>query len=275
MAAEAQFPLLLAQAEDARRACGPDSVPEGKGGYVFADRTLYRIRDLEAPVVGDAAFAYSVNEKELEQLCTHVDVTSLSFKGLRTTTIAPIGRIPRLRRLSMWWVQKLANLSPLSALPLDVLVLDDIRYANDIAPLADIASLKSLKISGGMNTTQLIDTLEPLTGLPALSELNLVALKLGDQSLRPLERCEALVDLWLPNTFETAEYAYLAAKRPDIRCEALAAYQTMHHPIGGKDIMVTGKRKPFLDSKTDAKRLATYQARFDAMVAEFRAGGST
>lgn len=271
MIPEPQFPLLSGLDDDHTAANGNATVPEGQGGFVFVDGTLHRIRDLDAPIVGDGAYAISVNEKELEQLCAFVDVTYLGFKGLRTTTIAPLTQMKRLRRLRLWWVQKLADLSPLANMPLDVLVLDDIRNANDIAPLAQMPTLKALIISGGMSSTQLIDTFEPLAELPQLSELRLIALKAGDESLRPIARCQALVDLAVTNAFETVEYAYLRAKRPDICCPLLAGYEAMGHQIGGKDIMVTGKRKPFLSSKKDAKRLQTYQDRFDALVAEFRA----
>jgi hypothetical protein len=269
MIAEPEFPLLSGLDDDHTNANGNASVPDGQGGYVFVDGTLHRIRDLDTPIVGEGAIGLSVNEKELEKLCTFVDVTYLGFKGLRTTTIAPVTRMKRLRRLRLWWVQKLADLSPLANMPLDVLVLDDIRNANDIAPLAQMQTLKALMISGGMNSTQLIETLEPLAALPQLSELRLTALKVGDESLHPIARCRALVDLTIANSFETAEYAYLRAKRPDIRCPMLAGYEK-GYSIGGKDIMVTGKRKPFLSSKKDAKRLQTYQDRFEALVAEFK-----
>ncbi len=270
MMAEPQFPLLAELAADSDKASGPATVPEGKGGFVFVDGALHRIRDITRKIEGHAAFGLSVNEAELAQLCAQVDVAYLGFKGLRTTTIAPLARIKRLRRLQLWWVQKLADLSPLAGLPLDALVLDDLRYCNDIAVLAQMPTLQALTISGGMNTTQVIETLEPLTTLPDLRELRLVALKLADDSLRPLVRCKALTDLWLPNTLDVSEYAYLAAMRPDIRANALAAYQVMGHKIGGKDVMVTGRRRPFLNSKTDGAKMATYQARFDEIVADFR-----
>ncbi|MDX8350781.1 hypothetical protein [Cognatiyoonia sp. IB215182] len=267
---EPSFPLLGQLADDAEGASGTATVPEGKGGHVFVDGTLHRIKDLDAPIKGDGAFAFSVNEAELAQLCEFVDVAFLGFKGLRTTTLAPLTQMKRLCRLQLWWVQKLADLSPLAELPLEGLILDDLRYANDISPLARIAGLKALILSGGMNSTQVIDTLEPLTDLPELRELRLVALKLGDDTLRPLERCKALTDLWLPNTFDVSEYAYLAAKRPDLRSNALRPYEILAHRMSGKDVMVTGKRRPFLNSKTDGDKMAKYQAQFEALVAEFR-----
>ncbi len=269
MAAKPDFPLLGQLAQDAENARGPARVPEGKGGHVFVDGTLHRILDLNAPVQGQGAFCFSVNEKELTHLCELVDVIYLGFKGLRTTTLAPVQNMPRLRRLNLWWVQKLSDLSPLATLPLDVLSLDDIRHANDLSPLGRMDCLKALLISGGMNSIQKIDTLAPLAAMPALRELQVMATAVTSDGLRPLANCTALQDLLLPSTFETAEYAYLRAKRPDIRCAELAAYQKLSYRLGDKDILVTGKRKPFLSSKKDGKRLQTYRQRFDQMVAEY------
>lgn len=167
-------------------------------------------------------------------------------------------------------MQKLSDLSPLGALGLECLVLDDLRYATDIAPLAQIQQLRALAISGGMSTTQLIDTLEPLTQLPNLRELRLTAIKLGDDSLRPLARCTALTDLSLPNTFPTEEYAYLRAKCSDLRCKDLVAYQSTGSISRSNEVMVTRRRKPFLNRKKDEKRLAGYQQKFDALVASFQ-----
>ncbi len=273
MVAKPAFPLLEQLAQDTADACGPARVPEGKGGQVFIDGELHRILDLNTPIAAQRAFCFSVNEKELAHLCEMIDVVYLGFKGLRTTTLSPLQNLPRLRRLKLWWVQKLVDLSPLATLPLDVLTLDDIRYANDLQPLGDMPSLQSLLISGGMNGTQKIDTLAPLATMPALRELQIIATAVTEDGLRPLVDCAALRELLLPSTFETVEYAYLRAKRPDIRCAELAAYQKLSHPLGDKDILVTGKRKPFLSSKTDDKRLETYQQRFDEMVASYREGG--
>ncbi len=273
MAVEPQF-TRQARLNDALTAArGQATVPEGKGGHVFVDGTLHRILDISDLIKGSGAFAYSVNENELAHLCAHVDVTALGFNGLRTTTLAPLRQMKGLTGLGLWWVQKLSNLSPLADLCLDCLVLDDLRYANDITPLAQIKKLRALAISGGMNTTQQINTLEPLTHLRHLRELRLTAIKLGDDSLRPLAHCAALTDLSLPNTFPTEDYAYLRAKCPDLRCKDLVAYQSTGSISRSNEVMVTGRRKPFLNLKKDEKRLANYQQKFDALVAGLLSSG--
>ncbi|MEO1639773.1 MAG: hypothetical protein AAFU41_11065 [Pseudomonadota bacterium] len=268
MTVEPDFPLHGRLNEALTKARGPQRVPEGKGGHVFVDGQLYRILDIKSRIFGRAAFGYSVNEKELVHLCDHVDVGTLGFKGLRTTTISPLLKLTQLRMLSLWWVQKLADISPLAGMDLEVLVLDDIRNNQDIAAVGEIAGLRALTVSGAMHNDHKIASLLPLTQLDNLEELKFIAMKLDDDTLRPLAECPALRDAQLANTYPTEDYAYLTAKRPDLRSTALAAYQ----PAGqGKEVMVTGRRKPFLHLEKDAERLAKYQAKWDALVAGFAA----
>lgn len=272
MVAEPTFDLHAEFDQLLGLASGPKSVPEGKGGHVFVDGELHRILDIERKLSGRGAYAHGVNEREIVHLCAHLDVAFLAFKGLRTTTIAPLRELPRLRKLNLWWVQKLEDLSPLAGMALDTLLIEEIRKASDISPLAELPKLAALTLGGGMSADQFVETLEPLTRLPRLKELRLMSLKVGDDTLRCLADCATLTDLNLPNTFPTEDYAYLLARRPDINCTALAAYQHIN-AISGKDVLVTGRRKPFLSSKKDQKRLENYQARFDEMVATYRSGG--
>lgn len=102
MTAEPKFTCQAALDDALTAARGHATVPEGKGGYVFVDGTLHRILDISDPIKGAGAFGYSVNETELAHLCAHVDVTALGFKGLRTTTLAPLCQMTRLTGLSLW-----------------------------------------------------------------------------------------------------------------------------------------------------------------------------
>jgi hypothetical protein len=272
MTANPEFKRHAALSVELTGARGNATVPEGQGGHVFVDGTLFRIKELTSVIHAKAAFAYGVNEKELEQLCATVDVAVLGFEGLRTTTIAPIAQMPRLRGLDLSWVQKLADIRPLAGMPLTVLRLDDIRHLHDLGPLAGLPKLAALSIEGGMNSTQKVETLAPLQELPALRELRLTSLQTDRDGLRPLAQCDALQELHLPNNFDTADYAFLRAKCPDLRSNALCAVQYLDHASFGKDCMVTGRRKPFLNTKTDGARIAKYEAAFDALIDGFTQG---
>ena len=127
MAAKPEFKITAELDQSIDHAIVPTSVPAGKGGHVFAYGQLHRILDLKNQLTGNAAFGYSLNEKKLFHLCTHVDVKALNYKRLRTTTLDPPREMPRLNLLNLWWVQKLSDLSLLAGMHLSYLAIEDIR----------------------------------------------------------------------------------------------------------------------------------------------------
>ena len=98
-------------------------------------------------------------------------------------------------------------------------------------------------------------------------------LAVEEDGLRPLAGCEALRRLSVSNQFETADYAYLSVRLPHVDSDMLAPYLRLEHPIEDKDVMVIGKRKPFLNSERDADKLKRYEERFHKLRADFRAKG--
>jgi len=71
--------------------------------------------------------------------------------------------------------------------------------------------------------------------------------------------------------FPTEDYAYLSVKRPDIKCDAFVPF-IRRDMFGDKDTMIVGFRKPFLNSKKDAARIAKYVQQFEALQARFQQG---
>ncbi|NKB27910.1 MAG: hypothetical protein GKR99_10285 [Rhodobacteraceae bacterium] len=53
----------------------------------------------------------------------------------------------------------------------------------------------------------------------------------------------------MSNQFDTSDYAYLSVYLPRAECARFAPYESLLREIGGKDVMVTGKRKPFLNTR--------------------------
>lgn len=50
---------------------------------------------------------------------------------------------------------------------------------------------------------------------------------------------------------------------PQTKCDYFHPYVNLgDHPIDGKDIMVIGKRKPFLNSTKDIEKLQRYEKQF-------------
>ena len=88
--------------------------------------------------------------------------------------------------------------------------------------------------------------------------------------LRPLAQCKKLKQLNVAYTFPTEDYAYLSVKMPNTKCDAFQPYVSFIGDSGG-DVLEVGYRKPFLNPKKDAKRLARYVEKFEEMQEAFRA----
>lgn len=167
-------------------------------------------------------------------------------------------------------LSKVTDLEPLRYLDrLELLSLEDIPKVRSIEPVAHLSRLVALDFSGGMWNKNRAETLEPIGRLPVLEELYLTNLRVDSGGLRPLARCRALRRLRLSNQFPTEDYAYLAAKLPVVECEMFAPCLPMGYKIGDKDVMVVGKRKPFLNATADAERMARYARDFERMKAAF------
>lgn len=74
------------------------------------------------------------------------------------------------------------------------------------------------------------------------------------------------------NLFSTEDLARLVAARPDLQGNALRPFiQFEERGPDYKDVLICGKRKPFLSSATDRDRIEKYVASFERLVAEYRA----
>ena len=106
-----------------------------------------------------------------------------------------------------------------------------------------------------------------------LQVLVLHNLTVAEGGLRPLAGLNRLKALLLSNQFVTTDYACLAVHLAQTDCAQFAAYEDLASETGGKNVMATGRRKPFLNSRDakDQKRLDRYLRDFEALKAEFRA----
>ena len=90
--------------------------------------------------------------------------------------------------------------------------------------------------------------------------------------LRPLAACAKLKHLTVPNQFPTADYAYLSALMPQVECDLFAPW-VPRAESGGHDVMVVGRRKPFLHSVRDRERITRYEREFEALRRDFLQAG--
>ncbi len=237
----------------------------------IVDGHVRKVTEIDTPLEVEHVYVVSMKAKHFERFCQLVRPHTLQFNDMRVEDLSPLGQMSGLRQLAIRWNTKVRDLSFLLDLPLlETFVLDDTPKVRDLAPLTSLTGLTALAFSGGIWNKNRAESLEPIGALSKLRELELINIFVEQGGLKPIAACRKLEVMALSNQLPTEDYAYLAAKLPDVECDQLAPYVELDHAIDGKDVMVTGKRKPFLNARKDAERLARYVREFDALKARFR-----
>ena len=223
----------------------------------------------ETHISGEYACIMGINEKSAAQTLANTDVSKLRILEIRCQKLPATKSPDRLTELGLEWSTKVTDLSFLEHYPnLEILSIVDFPKAHDLSPIAACRKLKALEFSGGIWNKNTAASLEPLASLDQLEFLCLANLKVGGGGIRPIQMIQSLRRLELSNQFPTEDYAFLKAKMPKAECSKFSAYISLKSAIDGKDIMIVGSRKPFLDSKKDSERIAKYEQQFSEFVAK-------
>ena len=213
---------------------------------------------------------YTVNQKEMNAILNLVNPKMLHIYEMRVENLSVISSLTNLEVLGLEWNTKAKSLWDLSNNnSLKSLSIRDFSKLNDITPLQNNKSLEIFDLSGGESNSLKLSSLEPLRSLSNLKYLGLSNIKVLDESLEPISNIKGLKELAISNQFSTEEYARLSAKLPNTKCNHFQPYIYLMSPIDDKDVMVVGKRKPFLNSKVDVKRLQRYKEQFKAFQKNF------
>lgn len=236
-----------------------------RGSVVVLDGRAYAVRDVEERLSGKLAYVVGADQNDFERLCRFLDVTSIQFYEMKVEDCASISLVGP-RELGIHWNTKVSSLEFVKDLPgLEALVLIDTKKTADLEPLSSLKRIRAFEYSGGIWNKQTAESLEPVSRMLSLRYLAFTNIKVMNGGLSPLAVLKGLETLELSNQFETREYAFLSVALASTQCDLFAPYRKLSSPIGGKDLMITGKRKPFLSSKDDKVRVAKYVAQFRAL----------
>ncbi len=244
---------------------GPGDKP-----VLVADGRLYRVTDLDCPVSAGTAYVVGVNQASFELLARFLRSEIIHFYEMRVADLAALTSFTGLRQLALCWNTKLEDISVLAAIEhLEVLVLSDTPKVHDLAPLAQCSLLSALEFSGGIQSKNYAESLTPLAQMPSLEDLVLANLKVETGGLRPLADCKRLRNLWVSNQFPTEDYAFLSVKLPNVQCNMFQPFVPLSQPVGGKDAMIVGKGRGFLNSREDAVKIEKYKLKFAELQSRF------
>jgi hypothetical protein len=251
-------------------------LPEVGGGRLDASRLAVIDEHPDARVLKVSGLDQTTFELLVEEYAGRF--TAIEFwKCPRIADLTPLESLSGLELVAFYWNQRATRLWDLSRNPrLTGLHFDDFTRLHDLGDLTRGGSLVELGFGDAVWSTSVFESLEPLGGLRGLGRLTFTAKKIEDGRVEPLAELSALTELSFPsNLFTTRQVAWLRAHLPDtLQARSLAAFLTLRHPVEGdgktKDVLLVGKRQPFLSSAADAGRIRRHETRFAAMVEEFR-----
>ena len=165
--------------------------------------------------------AGAVNQEFFEETCQLTALEDLSLEWPTTaTSLDGLQRLTRLKRLRIDSPRNITDFTPILALPnLTYLDIENAKHLYNLRwmrPLKD--RLRKLKLDGSINTTQKLESIDPLDGF-AFEELWMVSTSIADKDLSALINCRNLTKLSCAKSVSTFEgFMALADARPDIAC---------------------------------------------------------
>lgn len=223
--------------------------------------------DLLTSVSGiETVWIYWVKQNEFDLIIKSINPKHVYVYGVQIPDLSSLEHVSNAETVCLQWNTKASSLWDLSKnVRLKRLGIEDFKRLENIEEVPHCQQLEELTLAGGVvSNTLKLETLEPLSHLDNLKTLGLNNIRVKDESLSPLRHLQNLRELHISNQFPTEEYAKLSVCLPNTLCSLFQPYTKLHQHIDGKDIMVTGKRKPFLNSVADAHRLDKYAKQFRA-----------
>jgi hypothetical protein len=217
-------------------------------------------------------WCFHIRQDSLERICDCEELEYLYIDTLNSTDLRPLQRLSKLRFLSLDRNTKIDSLEHLRTLrQLQGLALIHFSQVRSLGPLADLTELHALAVNGSMWTRMRVDTLKPLGALMQLRYLDLSNLKAADEDLTPLRSLTNLEELGLPNFYPTEEFARLAGRLSNARCQWFGPYVEFNVAPCSKcgswsRVMLSGKGKPVICRVCDKKRLDKHIAHYRSLV---------
>jgi hypothetical protein len=257
--------------------------------------------DLVQPQIGGGKF----DPGQLSQIEVHPDATALRISGLdqaaferlvssygrqftaiefwkcpKLADLTPLEDLSGLRMVSFYWNQRCTRLWNLSRTPhLTALGVEDFIRFHRLDDLVDGHAITELILGDAVWSKTTFETLEPLASLKGLLSLSLLPKRIDDGRIQPLGSLISLETLRIPfNLFTTEQIAWLRARLPEtVESEALNAIlltTPFEDDDKQRDVLLIGKRKPWLNSEQDAARIQKHVSKFEQLVSSFRSDQS-
>lgn len=215
----------------------------------------------------------NVNQLQFDLILNQVNPRFLSIYYMRVPDLSVLEKLNNLEELKLQSNTKPESLWDISKNhKLKVLYIEDFKRLVDFSNLESCCNLEALSICGPTFSGPPIklEDVSFLKKLNGLVYLEFCCVKLKNESLLPISFLENLKELRISNYFPTEEYARLSVLLPNTECSQFKSYTFVSQLYDGKDVMLTGKRKPFLNSKEDWQKIEKYDQQFKEFQSKYR-----
>jgi len=241
--------------------------PDITGGKISTE-TIDSLKDVEGDKIEISGLRQDTFEYLVNNYGTRIKEISF-FKCPRITDLSPLESLANVETVHYYWNQKAERLWDASKNKklYEVSLLNFLRVA-DFEPFSKSESLKTLVFGNSASGTTGIQTIESLQEISSLERLEMNPQKIQDNRAEPITKISQLNQLEFNSSlFTTEKVAWLKARLPEtVKSDRLRAYVELNE----ENVLVVGKRKPFLNPKTDAVKIEKYVKKFESLVQHYR-----
>lgn len=246
----------------------------------------------------------SISNDTIDSIEQHPSVSEISISGLKQKTfeyfiskygnrfrvitfwkcplvedLSGIAKLKNVEYLIFFWNQRAVRLWDFSKTAhLRGLAFNDFTRMHSLSDLSKSSSLEELNFGGIILSRYILESFKPLVRCKSLKRLIFSIKQITDKDISSLAKLQGLIEIEFPsNQFTTEQIAWLKARLPiEIKSTVLAPFQRLRQPLTtsdniSKDILINGKRKPFLNSNSDKKVIDKYVRNFETLVKQFSA----
>lgn len=230
-------------------------------------KNLDRLKELSI----ENLWLIGANDKDLRKILPLlVNLKYLNLYQVLAKDLTILEILDKTETIILNWNTKTTALWDISKnTSLKTLEITDFSKLEEIDQLSLGTQISNLTLGGGYDKPLKIKSIKPLISLKNLKYLGLTNIKIEEDTLQPIGELKDLELLEISNQFVTKEYAWLATRLPKTKCNMFEA--TISCNIVGADnklvwdMMVTGRRKPFLLSTKDQIKIDKYINDFERL----------
>jgi hypothetical protein len=159
-----------------------------------------------------------VNQAMFDATCDNPNIEGLYIKW---GGVKDLSHLKKLEKLKFFHLGSSPSVESIDVFQeeaqLIVLQLENIKKIRDLSPLGSLNQLEGLAIEGSMWTTQIVDSLWPLSNLQNLRYIFLANLRTLDKTLKPLIEIKTLMNIRTSFRWPKSEFKMLRDALPELK----------------------------------------------------------